>query len=152
MLERKTRWQRNGQCMDVCGAGGGGGGGGGCGGQGVKLGWGSSQMERWGRGRRREGGGGEGCAEWYLQCAGCEACHLSSNRKPVCGRKWNAKADFPFPFSRSLYAAICAHRVTAPISNSSSAVPVPSVCLRVSLSPVTYAGVMQFPTILWSES
>lgn len=44
-------------------------------------------VARWrGEGERMEGGGGKGCAERYLQCAGCEACHLSSNRKPVCGR------------------------------------------------------------------
>lgn len=85
----------------------------------VKLGWGSCQMERWGR---REGGGSKGYAEWYLQCAGCEACHLSSNRKPVCG--WNGeKKPHTFPSLLTL-AAICTHRVTGPIADSSSAVPV----------------------------
>lgn len=146
VLKRKSRWQTNRQYMAVCGGGG----------EsrwwreGVKLGWGSRQMERWGR---REGGGSKGYAEWYLQCAGCEACHLSSNRKPVCGWNWKNKKHV---FLSLLTLTVLLFVPTGqPVPSLTVPLPSPSPSvspLSAALSPVTYAAMMQFPTTVWSES
>lgn len=87
--------------------------------------------------------------EWYLQCAGCEACHLSSNRKPVCGRGWNAKIHLPFPISPSLSAALCTHGVTGPITDAW----LPSTCLHVYSVPLCLLSHRQlFSPHLWVEN